>query len=333
MKPLPKKIQSIADLIRRHRSCLLLTHVAPDGDGLGSLLGLALGLESIGLRAFPACADPVPAIYRFLPGADRVSRTIPPQPPMLAISVDADGLDRLGRLAADLERSCAIIDIDHHATEKGFGEVRWIEPRAAASGEMVYRLLRAVGIAITADIATCLYTAIITDTGRFCYANTTPRALRIAADLVRGGARPAAIYREVYESKSFSASKLLGLALGRLRQADDGRVTFSALTQDDFRRAGSTPDETEGIVDHLRAVREARAAALFVELPDGAIRVSMRSRGAVDVGEVALRFGGGGHVNAAGCTVPGPMREAQQRLLRALSAAVPIESHVSAQER
>jgi phosphoesterase RecJ-like protein len=318
----PKKIQPIADLIRQHRSCLLLTHVTPDGDGLGSMLGLALGIESIGLRPLPVCADPVPAIYRFLPGAERITHALPSQPPMLAVSVDADGLGRLGRLAADLERSCAIIDIDHHATEKGFGELRWIEPRAAATGEMIYRLLRVMGIALSADIAACLYTAIVTDTGRFCYANTTPRALRIAAELVRAGANPPTIYREVYESKSFSASKLLGLALGRLRQADDGRVTFSQLTQQDFRRAGSTSDETEGIIDHLRAVREARAAALFVELPDGAIRVSMRSRGAVDVGEVALRFGGGGHVNAAGCTVPGPMSAAQRRLLGALCAAV-----------
>lgn len=325
MSPIPKTIQKIADLIRRHNSCLLLTHVSPDGDGLGSLLALALGLESIGLRAFPACADPVPAIYRFLPTADRIRSDLPPQMPMLAICVDADGLGRVGRFGADLERFCAVIDIDHHATEKAFGDLQWVDPQAAASGELVYRLLRGMAVQITPDIATCLYSAIITDTGRFCYSNTTPRALRIAAELVRAGASPPRIYREVYESKSFSASRLLGLALGRLQQAENRRVVFSTLTQEDFGAAGSTPDETEGIVDHLRAVREARAAALFVELPDGAVRVSMRSRGSVDVGEVALHFGGGGHMNAAGCTVPGPLAEAQERVLTAVAEVVPRE--------
>jgi phosphoesterase RecJ-like protein len=143
--------------------------------------------------------------------------------------------------------------------------------------------------------------------------------------LVRAGASPPRIYRELYESKSFSASRLLGLALGRVNQVADGRITFSTLTQEDFRSAGSTADETEGIIDHLRAVRHAQAAALFVELPDGAIRVSLRSQGKTDVGDVALRFGGGGHVNAAGCTVSGPMREAQERILAALIDALAQE--------
>jgi phosphoesterase RecJ-like protein len=318
----PQKIQKIAELIPRHKTCLLLTHVSPDGDALGSLLGLALGLETIGIRSFPVCADPVPLPYRFLPSADRISAELPPQVPMLAVAVDADGIARVGKFAPDLERVCTIIDIDHHATEKGFGQVQWVDPRAAATGEMIYRLLQAMRVPLNPDIAACIYTAILTDTGRFCYSNTSPRALNIAARLVRAGADPAHIYREVYESRSFSASRLLGLALGRLNQVADGRITYSTLTQDDFRSAGSTPDETEGIIDYLRAVRLARAAALFVELPDGAVRVSMRSRGKTDVGDVALRFGGGGHVNAAGCTVPGPMREAQERVLAALADAI-----------
>jgi phosphoesterase RecJ-like protein len=318
-------IQKIASLVRRHNSCLLLTHINPDGDALGSLLGLTLGLESLGIRCFPVCADPVPGIYRFLPGAQRIRAAPPPQPSTLAVAVDADGLGRVGRLGAELERVCTMIDIDHHATEKAFGDVQWVDPKAAATGEMVYRLLGEMKVVISPDIATCLYTAILTDTGRFCYSNTTPRALQISARLVRAGAAPPLIYREVYESKSFSASRLLGLALGRLRQAQDGRVTFSSLTQEDFRATGSTSDETEGIIDYLRAVREARAAALFVELADGTIRVSMRSRGAMDVGEVAVRFGGGGHVNAAGCTVPGPLEAAQERVLRTLIEALPRE--------
>ena len=325
MNHVPQKIRRIAELIPRHKTCLLLTHVSPDGDALGSLLGLALGLEAIGIRTFPVCADPVPLTYRFLPAADRVSAELPAQPPMLAVAVDADGIARVGKFGPDLERACTVIDIDHHATEKAFGQVQWVDPRAAATGEMIFRLLDAMRVPLSPDIATCIYTAILTDTGRFCYSNTSPRALSISARLVRAGASPPHIYREVYESKSFSASRLLGLALGRLNQVAGGRVTFSTLTQEDFRSAGSTPDETEGIIDHLRAVRRAQAAALFVELPDGAIRVSLRSQGKTDVGDVALRFGGGGHVNAAGCTVSGPMREAQERILAALVGAVAQE--------
>lgn len=326
MNPRPRsKIQTIADTILRHKACLLLTHVNPDGDALGSLLGLALGLEQMQIRVFTVSVDSVPAIYRFLPGAERIAAQLPAQPVPLAIAVDADGMGRLGRFAHKLERGCTLIDIDHHATEKAFGDLQWVDPKAAATGEMIYRLLVRMKVPLSADIATCLYTAILTDTGRFCYSNTTPRALRVCADLVRAGASPVHIYREVYESKSFSASRLLGLALGRMSQAADGRVVFSTLTQDDFRGAGSSPDETEGIIDHLRAVRLAQAAVLFTELPKGAVKVSMRSQGAADVGEVALRFGGGGHVNAAGCTVPGPLAQAQQQVLQALSEALPRE--------
>ena len=323
MSPTPPMMQKIASLIRRHHSCLVLTHVSPDGDALGSLLGLTLGLEALGMTCFPVCADPVPAFYRFLPGAERIRAALPAQPPLLAVTVDADGLDRVGKFAAELERACTIIDIDHHATEKAFGNLHWVDPRAAATGEMIYRLLKEMAVPLSPEIATCLYTAIITDTGRFCYGNTTARVLRIAASLVRAGANPPLIYREVYESKSFSGSRLLGLALGRMQSTAEGRVTFSSLTRDDFRAAGSTADETEGIIDHLRAVREAWAAALFVEVPEGAIRVSMRSRGAMNVAAVAMRFGGGGHVNAAGCTTPGPLAAAQERVLSALSEALP----------
>jgi phosphoesterase RecJ-like protein len=319
-------IQTIATAIRRHDRCLVLTHVNPDGDALGSMLGLALGLERAGLRAFPLCADPVPAAYRFLPGAERVAAEPPPRPATLAIAVDVDGLDRIGGLAPKLEPTCTIVDIDHHATEKAFGHLRWVDPTAAATGEMVYRLLVGLGVPLDDDIATCLYTAIITDTGRFCYANTSPRALRIAARLVRAGASPVRVYREVYESKPFSASRLLGIALGRMSQADDARVVFSTLTPDDFRRAGSTPDETEGIIDHLRAVRAAQVAVLFTGLPDGAVKVSLRSQGATDVGEVALHLGGGGHVNAAGCTMPGPLAAARRRVLQAVREVLPREA-------
>lgn len=313
---------AIAQAIRQHDSCLLLTHVNPDGDALGSMLGLALGLEQLGMRAFPVCPEPVPAVYRFLPGADRISEVLPAPPPPLVITVDADGRSRVGAPGNGFDCIPAVIDIDHHATGQAFGQLPWIDAKAAAAGEMVYRLLKRLGVTLTPDIATCLYTAIITDTGRFCYSNTSPRALRSAAALVRAGAHPARIYREVYENKAFSATKLLGLALARMERVADGRVVFTALTSDDFASAGSSPDETEGINDQLRAVRGALATAVFTELPDGSVKVSMRSQGAVDVSAVALRFGGGGHRNAAGCTLPGPPEPAQARVVEALIAAV-----------
>lgn len=312
----------VIEFIRQSSSFYVGTHIRPDGDALGSLLGLALALERSGRRVAALVADPVPPNYRFLPGADRVLHQPPDWAAEVGIGVDCDGIGRLGSLAPAFVALPHLIDIDHHHTEHLFGELQIVDARAAATGEIVYHLLKRAGLDIDADVATCLYTAILTDTGRFCFGNTTANALRVAGQLVKAGADPERIARRVYEDRSIAGTHLLGLALSRLSSELEGQVVSSILTQQDFMSTGAAPSDTEGIIDHLRAIGGPRVAMLLVEPNHEGVRVSLRSDGSVDVSEVALRFGGGGHRMAAGCTVAGKAEEVRKRILDAVRDAL-----------
>lgn len=310
-------------LIQTNEAIYLGTHVRPDGDALGSLLALALALEQTGHRVAPLCADPVPPAYQFLPNAARVCSEPPPWSAQLGIALDCDGISRLGGLAPSFANLPRLIDIDHHATDHGFGDVRLIDSSAAATAEIVYQLLGELGIELDADAAVCLYTAILTDTGRFCFGNTTAGSLRTATALVDAGADPHSIARKVYEERSMEGTHLLGRALSRLSADFDSQVVSVTLSGEDFRETGARPSDTEGIIDHLRAIGGPRVALLFVALDDNQVRVSLRSDGTVDVSEIALGFGGGGHAMAAGCTVPGQPHEVRERVLGAVVRALP----------
>ena len=309
------------ELIRQSGSFAIGTHIRPDGDAIGSLLGLALALEKSGRRASALVADPAPPSYRFLPGAERLLSLPPEWTAEVGIAVDCDGIGRLGSLAPAFAALPHLIDVDHHQTEHLFGEVQLIDPRAAATGEIVYHLLRRAGLPIDAEVATCLYTAILTDTGRFCFGNTTASALRLAGELVKAGAQPERIARRIYEDRSIAATHLLGLALSRLSAELEGWLVTSTLTQQDFARTNAAPSDTEGIIDHLRAIGGPRVAMLLVEPNHEGVRISLRSDGSVDVSEIALRFGGGGHRMAAGCTVPGRAEEVRRRIIDAIGDA------------
>jgi len=311
------------ELIRTSDRVFLATHVRPDGDALGSLLGLALGLERIGLTVARLCADPLPAAYAFLPTADLVTQQPPTWRADLGVVVDCDGLARVGPLAPAFSDLPRLIDIDHHATSQTFGDVRITEPEAAACAEIVFDLLHALGVALDPDIATCLYTGVLTDTGRFCFGNTTARSLTVAAALVRAGAQPSLVARKVYEDRSIGATHLLGVALSRLSADFDARVVSAVLTRDDFGATGAVSADTEGIIDHLRAIGGPRVATLFVQMENGEVRVSLRSDGSVDVSAVALAFGGGGHAMAAGCTCPGSVEEVRRKVLAAVRERLP----------
>lgn len=310
------------ELIRQGTSFYLASHIRPDGDAIGSLLGLALALQQSGRRVAALLADPVPPNYRFLPGADRIRQRPPRWRADIGIVVDCDGLSRVGPLEPALRRLPHLVDIDHHRTDRVFGDAQITDHKAAATAEIVYRLLQRLRLPVGADVATCLYAAILTDTGRFCFGNTTARALRIASQLVKAGAQPQPIARHIYEQRSVAATHLLGIALSRLFSELGGQVVSSALTRRDFAITGAAPSDTEGIIDHLRAIGGPRVAAMFVQSDDSGVRVSLRSDGTVDVGEVALQFGGGGHAMAAGCTVSGTAAEVRKRTLVAIAAAL-----------
>jgi phosphoesterase RecJ-like protein len=315
--------QQTVELIRASEAVYVGTHVRPDGDALGSTLALGLAIQAAGRQLAFLCADPVPPEYRFLPGADQISSRPPAWPADLGIVVDCDGLARVGVLEPVFSGLPHLVDIDHHATDRVFGEVVMADATAGATGEVVWDLLRAAGFPVTAEIATCLYTAIVTDTGRFGYANTTARSLAIAAELVAAGADPHLVTRKVYEEGSIAATHLLGLALSRLSSDFDDQVVSSTLALQDFADTGAIPSDTEGIIDHLRRIGGTRVALLFVELEDHQVRVSLRSDGSVDVSQIAFALGGGGHMAAAGCTLEGSTESVREKVLAAVRRTLP----------
>lgn len=303
------------------RRALMLGHVHPDADVLGTLLALGLALEARGWTVAFGGPHPGPRHLAFLPGIDRYAVLAGVEPP-LDVVVLTDCPDP-GRTEGLLERARAtgatVVNIDHHHDNRRYGDVDWIEPRAAATGEMIHDLLRALGTPMTPDIATNLFTAIHTDTGSFRYSNVTPDTLRIAAALVAAGAEPARVSSHLYEQRPPEALRWLSQALGRVRLSDDGRVAWLALP------AGLVPEafvEAEDLVNYPRSIASVRVACLLRE-HDGTVKVSLRAKGDVDVSAVARGFGGGGHPNAAGCTVPGPLEAATDLVLHAIASTLP----------
>jgi phosphoesterase RecJ-like protein len=310
--------QAIA-LIEQADTCLVVCHLHPDGDTLGSGLALYHGLRSLRKHTVRLlCHDPVPDIYRFLPGSELVETA---QQPItvydLALVCDMSQLSRAGRHEPLVRAARRILQIDHHVPQEPFADVRLVDVRAAATAEVAYRLLRALRVPITRDIATCLMTGIVTDTFSFKFPNTTPRTLRIAAHLQSCGADISAINEQVFETRSFSAVKLLGLALSTLKRTEDGRIAWAVIPRSAFEEAGASEEETEGIVNFVRSIHGVHVAMLLRESPNrNKIRVSLRSRGAINVAMIAQQFGGGGHENAAGCTLEMSLSEAEQVLVQ-----------------
>lgn len=314
-----------ADAIRSASHLVLACHVNPDGDALGSLLGLALGLSSMGKTLTLLSQDGVPEPLRFLPHADAV-RTLAQVAPAsfdLAVVLDSGDLTRVGDAVLPFVRSAPrILNIDHHAAGAAFGDVRLIDATAASTSELVFRLLQTLEIPLTPDIAACLFTGVTTDTGGFRFANVTPATLQTAAALVAAGAAPAAISEQVFDNRTFAATVLLGRALAGLSQTDDGRIVWARVRLADFLELGATDEDTEGIVNFARGVRGADAGILFREMADGKIRISLRARASVDVGAVAQKFGGGGHRMAAGCSLSLPLAEAENAIVDVVRAAM-----------
>ncbi len=311
-----------AAAIRQSRTIVLACHVNPDGDALGSLLGLALALLALGKTVTCLSEDGVPAMLTFLPGADLVRQATGEAEFDLALVVDSGDFPRVGLSVQPLiQRARRIVDIDHHVTAGAFGDIRVLDARAASTAEIVYRLLQTLGVPLTPDIATCLFTGILTDTGSFRFQNVTPNTLQTAAALLEAGAPPAVISEHVFENRTFAATQLLGRALASLQKTDGGRIVWARITAGDFAETQATDQDTEGIVSYVRGVQGAEVGILLREMPDGsAVRVSLRSRDTVNVAEIAARFGGGGHRMASGCTVPLPLAEAEKAVLDAVRA-------------
>ena len=314
--------QEVLKLLSRPRGkVLLLGTVQPDGDLLGSQIGLGLALANAGTPVTLAGPHPVPDVLRFLPGAALVERwEVAPGLFDLVILVDCPDPSRTGGLLEGARGAAtSVVNIDHHPDSKRCGTVNWIEPEASATGEMVYDLIRALGFKVTPEIATNLFTALHTDTGSFRYSNTTARTFRVGADLVAQGARPAAVAGALYEGRRVEDLRRLADLLGRVEVSPDGQVAWLLLAQ------GSVPEaflEAEDLVTYPRSIAGVKVAFLLREVGAGRVKVSLRAKGEVNVGMIAAAFGGGGHANAAGCTISGSLGEARDALLRAVAGAV-----------
>jgi len=278
---------------------------------------LTHALRAMGKEVVPLSADGVPDIYSWLPGANELAATANGSFD-LALVVDAANPQRMGATGLIAARARVVVVIDHHEGNGEFGRIRVVDPRAAATGEIVYSLLRAMRAPFNRAIADCLLCAIVTDTGSYRFLNVTAQTFRVSAALMRYGACPAAISELVFETRSWASLKLLGRALDALQVTPDGRISWSVLTAKDFAEIGATDEDTEGIVTHIRAVRGSEIGVLLRELPGGTVRVSLRSRRSADVSVVAEKFGGGGHRAAAGCTLHMPLAEAVQTILSEL---------------
>lgn len=323
-----------AELVERLRSgrrFLLTSHVNPDGDAIGSELGLARVLESLGKEAVVWNRDPAPRVYDPLPGsaAIHVGETPPrgfPDAFDAAIPLECPSLERCG-LEEELE-ALPLLNIDHHLGNDGYGEIAWVDPSAPAVGAMVYRLARALGAEVDPETATALYLTLVTDTGGFRFPNATAEAFESAAALVREGAEPYRVAHWLFESQPEPAVRLLGEVLRTLELHRDGRIATVWLTRAMIESCGARPGDSEGLIDHPRSIAGVDAVALFRELEDGGVKVSLRSRGDIDVQAVARERGGGGHKNAAGCTIPsaGGGSEIQAEIVAALSHALEATS-------
>lgn len=308
-------------LARRVGDVLLLGHVNPDGDQLGSLLGLGLALGQSGWPVTMAGPHPVPEPLRFLPGSAHFQQWAAPKGPFeLVIVCDCPDPRRTGGLleGAGGPRT-RVLNIDHHPDNLRYGTVNWVEVSASATGEMVYDLIEALGLKITPEVATNLFTAIHTDTGSFRYTNASAKAFRTAAELVARGADPARVAAQLYETRQPESLVVLGRLLQRIEVSPDGLVAWLALP------AGSAPEaflQAEDLVNYPRSVGSVKVGILLREVPAGSVKVSLRGKGEVAVNAIAARFGGGGHANAAGFTVEGTLAEATAKVLSAVSEAL-----------
>ncbi len=307
--------EELIQFMTREKKFFIATHINPEGDALGSALALSMALESMGKETVVYDRDPVPQLYRFLPGHERFTSSISKLKAQISnlILLDCNEPERAGLDNVPILYSAVI---DHHETEKEFGHIRWIEPHAAATGVMVYALLKKLGVQITRDMATNLYTAIAIDTGTFRYSNVTSEVLRAAAELVDMGADPAAIAAGLYETWSKGRFMLLIDVLNTLEMSD--RLAITVATKEMFMRTGTSAEDTENFSNFPRMMRGIEVAAFFRETEDG-WKVSLRSRGGVNVAHIAELFHGGGHRNAAGYRTRNDLGKAKEELINAVA--------------
>ena len=328
MKVVPEEIIRI---VQGAESFVLMTHLHPDGDALGSLFGLAEILEGMGKKVFRYLEEPVSHLYDFLPGCTLADTNLVALQKfvtiasgnVVAISLDCGDCDRLGREKKDLLNLAPLLVIDHHRGHREFGDFRWLDSARSSTGEMVYELAMELGAELSCSAAFNIYVAISTDTGSFRYENTSPRTLRIAADLVACGVHPEEVAGHVYDNFTLQRLRLMEQVLATLELFESDQLAFISVTNKMFEECGAESGDTEGFINYPRALRSVKVAVFLKESQDGGVSVSLRAKGGCDVAEVAATFGGGGHRNAAGFRMSGKgVKQVQSLVLDALSKAL-----------
>jgi phosphoesterase RecJ-like protein len=297
---------------------LLTTHEGPDGDAIGSTLGLASFLISLGKEVLIHTVDPVPEVYSFLPLAASVRQDLPAGHYDACFVLDVGEFRRAGAKIAAASDIGKFINIDHHATCESFGAINFIDAEAAATAILIYRIIVASGREISYETALCLYVAIMTDTGSFRYSNANREAFHVTGELVSHGINAWYVSERLYESQPKARLELLALALTHLHIADSGKIASLAVTNDMYARTGATAELTDGFVNYPRSINGVEVAIFFREMESGAYKVGFRSKGKVNVAALAARFGGGGHHNAAGCVLHGSLDEVKNTIYSSL---------------
>jgi phosphoesterase RecJ-like protein len=313
-------LSQVVELIENKKNFGITTHVKPDGDGVGSSLGLCWLLRSLGKSAEVIVRGEIPPSYRSLPGADEIRDVETLDKDYDAVFViECSDLERPGINGLDTQLT---VNIDHHATSEHFGSINWIDSTASAVGEMIYNLCKAIGGRVTREIAECVYMALVTDTGSFHFPNTTERTLKVASELVKAGANPASVSEAVYNNYPWSRIELLRQVLGTVKRDASGRVASMRQTLAMRAEAAAVDGDNNGFVNIPLAAREVLAVVYMREVGDDKYRVSLRSKGDINVAKVAEKFGGGGHKNAAGLSVEGDWDIREAEIVAAVSEAV-----------
>jgi len=316
-------LKQASQLLNEAQQPLLICHVAPDGDALGSLTGLARALRGLGLSPIEACADPVPSRFDYIPGIESVTQDVT-EFFDLVVAIDCSHPERMGifRQLPHFDQH-PLINIDHHVTNVEFGDVNLVDPQASATAEVILRLLDQLGVCLDETLATCLLVGIVTDTRGFRTSNVTPPVMRAALRLMEAGASLPYVSQHSLDRRPMAIVRLWGAALAGLR-FEDG-IVWSSMPLEMRRRVGYQGDSDAGLASFLLSADDAHVSVVFVEQDDGRIDVGLRAAPGFDVAEVALRFGGGGHVLAAGFETAGPLEEAEKRVLDALRSHLMVQ--------
>ncbi len=322
----------ILDHLNRSRTVLVVSHVHPDGDAIGALLAVGLALKAMQKTVCMYNESPIPAVYRFLSGVGDIVRELEsPEIFDTVVVLDCGDLERIGKAAKILPSQSVLINIDHHITNTRFGHLQLIEPEACATAELVFRLIRSLPVTIDSAMASAIYTGILTDTGSFRFSNTNQKSFAICAEMIQAGANAYEVAQHVYGTYSLGRIKLLNLALDSLEISPNGRLSIMTLTQRMMAETGTRSEDIDGMINYARRIEEVKVAALIHETGAGApggpagashYHVSLRSDGAVDVSQIAARFGGGGHINAAGFSTEATLSQLKQQIIN-LSETIP----------